>query len=282
MGTQKKITRVEKEGGAPTPREQRTFVPTAESKSRASNLRIIASVVWLFAIAAQVGAIALVLQPPINMLWIILLIVADLILASIGGMLWKKSNRLDPASKKERFKFFVQSQLGLIIAVIAFLPLIVVVLTSKKIDGKQKGILAGVAGVALVIAGVIGTDFNPPSIEQYTEETNRVEWLNNGVDNVYWTKSGKVYHIYSDCSYINTDRTDEIFEGTVAQSHEANKITNLCSRCESRAVKENNLNEADYVDTKGDATTPEGNATTPEGNATTSEENATTPEGNIE
>lgn len=175
MSTQKKITRVEKEGGASTPREQKTFVPTAESKDKATNLRVFAGVLWFLAIAAQVGAIVLVLQQPINMLWIILLIVADLILASIGGVLWKKSNRFDPASKKEKFKFFMQSQLGLVIAVVAFLPLVVVILSNKNLDGKQKGILGGVAAAALVIAGVIGTDFNPPSVEQYTEETNRVE-----------------------------------------------------------------------------------------------------------
>ncbi|MDL2213607.1 hypothetical protein LJC29_06530 [Bacteroides sp. OttesenSCG-928-N06] len=251
MGTQKKVTRVEKkEGGATTPEAKRTFVPTAESKSKATNLRVIAGVLWFLAIAAQAGAIALVLKQPINMLWIILLIVADLILASAGGILWKKSNRFDPASEKEKFKFFIQNQLGLVVAVVAFLPLVVVILTNKNLDGKQKGILGAVAAVALVIAGVIGTDFNPPSIEKYTEETSRVEWLNNGTDNVYWTKSGKVYHLYSDCSYINTDRTDEIFEGTVVQSHEANKITKLCSRCEGRAIKEHNLNEADYVSTK--------------------------------
>ncbi|MDL2243487.1 hypothetical protein LJB84_01430 [Bacteroidales bacterium OttesenSCG-928-J19] len=257
MSTKKKITRIEKEGGVSTPREQRAFVPTAESKGKATNLRVIAGVLWFLAIAAQIGAIVLVLRPPINMLWIILLIVADLILASVGGILWKKSNRFDPASEKDKFRFFMQSQLGLVIAIVAFLPLVVVILSNKNLDGKQKGILAGVAGVALVIAGLIGTDFNPPSVEQYTEETSRVEWLNEGVDNVYWTKSGKVYHLYSDCSYINTDRTDEIFEGTVVQSHEANKITKLCSRCENRAVKERNLNEADYVSTIESVTTPE-------------------------
>lgn len=77
------------------------------------------------------------------------------------------------------------------------------------------------------------------------------------MDNVYWTKSGKVYHIYSDCSYINTDRTNEIFEGTVVQSHEANKITDLCSRCENRAVKERNLDEADYVSAEETLTSQE-------------------------
>lgn len=113
-------------------------------------------------------------------------------------------------------------------------------------DGKQKGIVGGIAVVALLIAGVTGIDFNPPSIEQYTEQTNRVEWLNQGANNVYWTKSGTVYHLFSDCSYINTAKTSEIFEGTVAQSRELKNITNLCSRCENKAMKERNLDESDY------------------------------------
>jgi len=42
--------------------------------------------------------------------------------------------------------FFMQSQLGLVVAIIAFHPLIVFVLTSKKMDANQKGILGGIGG----------------------------------------------------------------------------------------------------------------------------------------
>ncbi|NDV78296.1 hypothetical protein [Dysgonomonas sp. 511] len=249
MENKKKITRVEggeTSSGNPT----KTFVPTAESKGRATRLRLIAGILWFLAIAAQVTAIIFLLKPPVNMILIIGLIVVDLILVIIGSVLWKKSNRLDPASEKQKFKFFMQNQLGLFAAIIAFLPLVIVILTNKNIDGKQKAILGSIAAVALVIAGIVGYDFNPPSIEQYTEETNRVEWLNNGNDFVYWTKSGKVYHLFNDCSYINTNKTDEIFEGTVARAHELKNINSLCSRCESRAIKERGLDEGKYISTK--------------------------------
>ena len=189
----------------------------------------------------------LLFQKPINMTWIIVLIVIDLALAVTGSILWKKSNRLDPASEKNKFMFFMQNQLGLVVAVIAFLPLIIFILTNKNLDGKQKGILAGIAGVALVIAGITGIDFNPPSIEQYTEQTNRVEWLNEGMNSVYWTRTGTVYHLFDDCSYISSARTDEIFEGSVAQSRELKNITQLCSRCENRAIREKGLNESEYM-----------------------------------
>lgn len=236
MATNKKITRVD-EGTSPTSTSAgATFKPTEESKGKATQLRIIAGILWALAIGAQIYAISTVLKTPENTMLIIGLIVIDLILAIIGSVLWKKSNRLDPASEKNGFKYFMQSQLGLVVAVIAFLPLVVVILTNKNLDKKQKTLFGGIAAAALVIAGLTGYDFNPPSVEQYTEQTQRVEEL-SGENHVYWTKSGTVYHIYSDCSYINTAKTSEIFEGTVAQSRELKNITELCSRCENRAEK---------------------------------------------
>ena len=102
-----------------------------------------------------------------GMIMLIVLIVIALIFAVAGNLLWKKANRLDPASKKEKFKFWVQNQLGAIISAIAFLPLVILILTDKNIDGKQKGILGAIAGAALLIGVGTGIDFNPASVEQY-------------------------------------------------------------------------------------------------------------------
>lgn len=238
--TEKKITKVG--GGENTPKKT-TFVPTAEAKSKATQLRIIACVLWFLAICAQVGAITLLFKQPINMMWIIILIVVDLVCVVIGSLLWKKSNRLDPASKKDKFKFFMQSQLGLVAAIVAFLPLVIFILTSKNLDGKQKGILGGIAGAALVIAVLFGIDFNPPSVEEYSEQSSWVKEL-VGENNVYWTKSGTKYHLFNDCQYLKSDRTTEIFEGgTVADAYANNskikpEMNSLCSACEKRAAKE--------------------------------------------
>jgi len=230
-----KITKIEDSDSSTT--STKTFIATDESKAKAKNLRIIAIVSWIIAIGFEVGAILLLRKVPINMTWLIVLIVADLIFAVVGSILWKKSNRLDPASEKDKIKFFVQNQLGLIIAIIAFLPLVILIFTNKNMSGKQKGILGSIAVVALVIAGITGTDFNPPSQEEYAEQTEEVKSLNNGNNHVYWTKSGKSYHLYQDCSYINTNRTNEIFEGTVANARELKNITDLCDRCANRAKK---------------------------------------------
>lgn len=243
--SKKKITRV---GGdsAPSSPSNGSFVPTPEAKGKATRLRVIAVILWVLAVGAQVGAISLLFKQPINMTWIIVLIVIDLALAVTGSILWKKSNRLDPASEKNKFMFFMQSQLGLVVAVIAFLPLIIFILTSKNLDSKQKGILGGIAGVALIIAGITGVDFNPPSVEQYTEQTQRVEEL-TGKNEVFWTKFGSKYHLFNDCHSINKDATAEIFQGTVANARELKNITELCKFCENRSEKEGPLDKGSEV-----------------------------------
>jgi hypothetical protein len=235
----KKITRVE--GGETSATKQSTgkpFVASDESKTKARTFRILAIVSWIVAIAFEVVAILQLKSVPINTTILIVLIAADLVFVITGSLLWKKSNRLDPASAQNKFKFFVQSQLGLIISIIAFLPLVILIFTNKNMSGKQKGLIGGIAVAALVIAGITGIDYNPPSVEQYSEQTEEVKSLNDGVNLVYWTKSGKSYHLFQDCSYINSDRTVEIFEGTVAQARELKNITDLCDRCQHKAEKE--------------------------------------------
>jgi hypothetical protein len=235
--TTKKITRVE--GGEAT--SAKTFVPSDESKGKARNLRLIAALAWIIAIGAEIYAILQLQKVPINTTMLVVLIGVDLVFAVTGSLLWKKSNRLSPASEKEPVRFFVQNQLGLIITIIAFLPLVMLIFTNKNMTGKQKGLVGAIAVIALVISGIFGLDLNPPSVEQYQKQTKEVESLNNGQNLVYWTKSGHSYHLYQDCSYINTARTNEIFEGTVAQARELKNITDLCDRCRNRAQKEKNL-----------------------------------------
>lgn len=201
---------------------------------------------WVGAIAAQVAAIIMLRKQGENfMAWVIGLIVVDLILAIIGSVLWKKSNRLDPASEKNGFLFFMQSQLGVVVAVIAFLPLVIVILTNKNISGKQKAILGSIAGIAMLIAGISGADFNPPSVEKYTEETNMVEAL-TGTNNVFWSKSGGRYHLYQDCGYIKN--SVEVSNGTVAESYQTKGIDQLCQRCKTQKMKEENITDESLLD----------------------------------
>jgi len=177
-GTNKKLTNVgggEQISSSTTGNERKPFVASDESKGKARNFRIFAIISWIAAIGFEVGAIFLLQKAPINMIWLIVLIAADLIFAVAGSLLWKKANRFDPASEKDRIKFFIQNQLGVIISFIAFLPLVILIFTNKNMNGKQKGIVGSIAVIALIIAGITGIDFNPPSIEQYTEQTEKVD-----------------------------------------------------------------------------------------------------------
>lgn len=201
-----------------------TWTPTPEAKKQATTFRLIAGGLWLLAIAGEAFTIFWVLrQVPVNMVLLIILIVVIGALAIGGSLLWKKANRLDPASKEDKVRFFVQNQLGAIIAVIAFLPLIILIFTNKDMDGKQKA-LAGI--IAIVIGGgalALGIDVNPPSVEQYTEESNTIEQL-TGQDLVYWTKSGSVFHVCAEVPDVNKESQDgQIYEGTVADAHAAGK-----------------------------------------------------------
>lgn len=224
--------------------EQKVFQASAESKGKAKQLRLFAFLAWIIAIAGEIFAILKLISNE-TLVWLIVVIVAILALAIVGSMLWKKANKLDPASEKDKVKFFVQNQLGAIMGVLAFLPLVILIFMNKNVDGKTKGIAGSVAVVALLIAGITGVDFNPPSIEKYTEQineqTNTLRELTNDIDNVYWTSAGNKYHIYEDCQHIKG--RDEISNGTVKESWEKKGISELCKTCEKRAKKEKGILE---------------------------------------
>jgi len=159
-----KITKINHDDDTVKPSgDQPVFTPSEESAKKAKTNRIISIICWAIAIGIEVKIIFMLYEVPVNMNWIIGFLVAMLALVVVANIFWKKANRLDPASEKNKTKFFIQNQLGLIISVIAFLPLVVLILTNKNLSGKQKGILGSIAGAALVIAGLTGTEFNPVS-----------------------------------------------------------------------------------------------------------------------
>ncbi len=224
---------VKAESAKPTQSTQATWKATPEAKQQATTFRIIAVVLWLLAIAGEAFAIFWVLkQPTVNFILLIAAIVVIGALAIAGSMLWKKANQLDPASTSEPVRFFIQNQLGAIIAMVAFLPLIVLIFMNKDMKGQQKTI-AGVVGiVVLAIATVMGISFNPPSVQQYAQQTAAPQFPEEsavvigytGKDLVFWTKDGTVYHLcqaVSDLQHESKDNT--IYSGAVADAHAAGK-----------------------------------------------------------
>jgi hypothetical protein len=216
---------------------ERIFEASPEAKAQAKQLRIFAVIAWLVAMGGQVFAI-LKLMHDDKLMWLIATIVVILICAITGSYLWKKSNRLDPASEADKTRFFIQNQLGAILGVLAFLPMVIVIFTNKDLSGRTKGIAGSIAVIAMLAAGITGIDFNPPSIEKYTkeinEQTNVLKDL--GVaDQIYWTREGNKYHLTTDCQYIR-DKPD-FSTGTVKESWEKKGISELCKVCQNKAQK---------------------------------------------
>lgn len=237
---------------------------TQDQKAKAKKLRLMAGGSWFIAIATEIAAIVLFLKDTFNSGGLVLLIgllVVIAVFAMLGSVLWKKSNRHDPAIKAEPFKFFVQNQLGAIITVLAFLPLLALIFLDKDMDPKNKKI-AGAVGVALaLLATTVGIDFKPPSTEQYTQDMNEcarqikakepttacspavaeqaqdivrdseaVAEATGGQDTVYWIapKDGKaksssklVFHL---CEDVSTLRGKVVNSGSVTEAYAQNAV----------------------------------------------------------
>ena len=125
--------------------------------------------------------------------------------------------------KKNKLKFWLWNNMGVIVCVIAFVPVIILMLANKNLDKKTKAIAIVVAIIALLIGGVASYDFNPVSEEQMEAAVTTL-----GESDVYWSPFGKVYHTDSECQSLN--QTETLTMGTVEQAIAANR-TRLCSFC---------------------------------------------------
>ncbi len=202
----------------------------AKPVGNATGLRIGAIVCWIFAFLLEalaylilIGKINLKFMPTLYQA--ILAIVLDLVLVIIGSQLWKKANRIKPASKQNKVKFWLWNNMGFIAAVLAFLPIVVLVLANKDLDKRTKAVVTAVAAIALIIGGLLGYDFDPVSVEEQQTAINTIS------SDVFWTQYGKVYHTHDDCQALN--RSDELTYGSVEQAIAANR-TRLCSFCARR------------------------------------------------
>ncbi|MEO8528930.1 MAG: hypothetical protein ABI435_07610 [Pseudolysinimonas sp.] len=222
---------------------------TPEAKASAGSKRVIAVILWVVAIVLEAVGIWYMLfilrgtnvdgDPNVQPSWffwaLLALLVVIGIFTIIGSQLWKAANQADPASRQEPVRFFVQNQLGALIPLIAFVPIIIVILLSKNLDGRTKGFAGAVGGILLIVAVLLGISYSPPSQEANTEGvianagqvddyTAIVAELTSGGDDVWWTPGGKVYHLCEDASAVNqTSAANEIDHGTVADAHAQGK-----------------------------------------------------------
>ncbi len=206
---------------------------SGDPEKRAKTRRIFAVLLWIIAIAFEAIGI-LRLTGKLNILpnieitkFLIGCIVLDLVFFIPGSLLWKKANHIDPISEKNKTKFWVWNNLGTILSVLAFLPIIIVVLLNKDLDKKSKTIVTAVAAVALIIAGVSSYDFNPVSSEKLAQAEKEVMAVSES-GKVYWAPNSKKYHVDPDCPAFSNSET--VYEGTVKQAFERN-LTDPCRRC---------------------------------------------------
>jgi low affinity Fe/Cu permease len=205
--------------------------PTTEAKGKAIKFRLFAAILWVLAIGLEVFAYFWILKPNLDevsfpnsaLYWLIGLLVVIGLLAWGGSIFWKKANRLDPASRANKVRFFIQNQLGVIITMIAFIPIIVLIFINKNMDSKQKSIAGGIAVVLLLAVSFLSAEFDPVSSESMDEKVQEVIEL-TGRNEVVWTTHGKVYHLCDAVSDVNLESADNtIFTGTVEDAIAAGK-----------------------------------------------------------
>lgn len=155
----------------------KAWAATQDQKGQAKKLRIFAALSWVVAIGTEIVGAVLILKNKFDQGGLVLLVgllVVIAVFAVAGSIMWKKANRHDPASEKEPVKFFIQNQLGAIITLIAFVPLLAMIFLDKDMDPKTKKVAGGVGVVLAAIATfVFGADYNPVSQEQYTQDMNQ-------------------------------------------------------------------------------------------------------------
>jgi len=225
---------------------ERKIVKVEGKKEGAGKLRIASWILWAVAIVCEVVAFLILngtIYVPDEKFTMMLLIplIVDFVLAFIGGQLWKKANDKDPASKKEKFKFFLQNQLGLIMTLVCFVPIIILLLVNKDLEKGTKKIVSIVAIIMLVVCSLFSIDWNPASAEDLAAaEGAAVEF---GADTVYWTAFGKSFHYDQDCHTLSRSKT--LYEGNIGDAFAANRH-DPCDHCVPQDVT------AD-VDTDSDA-----------------------------
>lgn len=207
----------------------------SQTHKSTAGLRAGAIILWLMAIGFEILAILVAVEKfapkflDSMPLWVpvVVLLVLDLICLVIGSQLWKKANHINPMSEKNKALFWLWNNLGLVVAVLAFVPFIVILATNKDADPKLKKVGIIVAVGALLIGGATGIDWNPVSKEQKEAAVEAISTT------VYWTntRSGKAYHTHEDCQTLN--QTDELVAGTVEQAIENNRVK-LCYFCAKR------------------------------------------------
>jgi hypothetical protein len=262
VSTSEDLIMADKKPTAPAADVTKDWQATQGQKSSATRLRIFAWIAWIIAIGAEGVGVWLFYQHKFdngNLPLLIGLLVGIAIFAIAGNLMWKAANRHDPARASETVKFFIQNQLGAIISLIAFLPLILLILTDKNMSQQNKTVAGAIGAVLLVIAALTGVSFQPPSVEQYTKDMNKcaseikasqpttdcspevaqqaqaiakdtktIGDATNGQDVVYWiapangAATSDTEHVFHLCAAVSPLKDKTVNSGSVTQAYAEN------------------------------------------------------------
>ena len=196
--------------------------PASGGKGSVKGLRIGAIILWVLALAAEVGAFFAFSYALRNgaknwndpeFLLMIGALVLDAIFCIVAAQLWKKANHIRPNLSDSKLVRTLWHQLGVIMVLVCFLPIGIFLLTkSDKLNKKTKTILIALLAVLLVGAGAASTDFQQPSEEQVQQMQQEAQA--EAVGEVYWTRYGYSYHFDRNCPYIK-DKTPAAEGGTL-------------------------------------------------------------------
>lgn len=224
--------------------------PSVQRES-ANKQRIIAGVLWALAIVAEIVAIWTFNN--FSVLWPSLAaIVADAALCITAASFWKKANDIDPPKGR-----FWKNQFGVIMCLIAFIPIGYVLLKgSKDMPAGAKKIISIVAALAFILTMGMSIDYNP--MTQSDLDAAEQLSIENGGD-VYWGKYSKSYHFDADCQTLLNSK--EVFHGTLQDAFDLGKL-DPCDFCagggDSQSILQNIIGgSGDKADanSEADATT---------------------------
>lgn len=201
--------------------------PTGRKKS-SKGLRTGAIILWVLAILFEVATIYM-LNIAENTFAIIALVL-DAICVIIGSLLWKKANRISPCRSESKFVCFIWNQMGVIAALLAFIPLgLFLLLKADKVSPKMKQVIAILAAALFVGSTAASVDYNPPTPESVAAAQAEASAVDPDFDGtVYWTRWGKSYHLDPDCQSLS--RSPELISGTLDEAFDY-KRNDPCDFC---------------------------------------------------
>lgn len=220
--------------------EQETEAPASGGKGSVKGLRLGAVILWILALAAEVGAFfafsyamrnsALTLAD-LEMQLLIGALVLDAIFCIVAAQLWKKSNRIKPCLSNSKLVRTLWHQLGVIMVLVCFLPIGIFLLAkSDKLNKKTKTILIALLAVLFVGAGAASVDYHQPSDAEVAQLQQAATAESTFTGTVYWTRFGSSYHFSPKCQALSRTKPENLFSGTLEEAFAAHRY-DPCDFC---------------------------------------------------